>query len=139
MFREIHACVRDAENQLREWQNIPHVGEGWVAEAELCNAIKAAFPETLVIQHGRPAWLGRQHVDIWLPRWKVAVEYHGRQHFESIEFFGGKEGLRKTQERDHRKKELCQAQGVALFIATHATAPGEIIEQIRTHHASKQE
>jgi uncharacterized protein YbbC (DUF1343 family) len=36
----------------------------------------------------------------------LAIEYDGKQHFSSIDFFGGEEKLRITQEHDRIKNEL---------------------------------
>lgn len=107
-----------AENAARKEMGVPQIGEGWISETELFRKLESAFSMTTVIQHGQPKWLGRQHFDIWFPNWKIAVEYHGQQHFEPIEFFGGKEAFDKTVERDNRKAELSRKNGVQLFVVT---------------------
>lgn len=122
--------MRVAENRVRKLHNLPKIGEGWVSETAMYHAIKKAFPQTQVVQHGRPAWLGKQHLDIWLPRWKIAVEYHGRQHFEPVEFFGGTDAFKATRERDARKKELCLQNNITLIIATANNAHAEIVERV---------
>jgi hypothetical protein len=58
--------------------------------------------------------LGRQHLDIWIPTHGVGIEYHGLQHFQSVEFFGGEEAFRRGQERDQRKRALCEKSGLRL-------------------------
>ncbi|WP_252898792.1 hypothetical protein [Secundilactobacillus odoratitofui] len=45
-----------------------------------------------------------QHYDIYFPKYKIALEYQGAQHFEAISIFGGEAGLKNAQERDKRKK-----------------------------------
>lgn len=57
----------------------------------------------------------RQHIDIFIPRYNIGIEYQGEQHFEAIDFFGGEKALIKTQERDQRKRELCKEHGIKLF------------------------
>ena len=52
-------------------------------------------------------WLERQHLDFYLPDYKIAIECQGIQHFEPRERFGGKEEFVNTLERDKRKKEKC--------------------------------
>lgn len=132
----ISQLAREAENRLRQEDNVPLVGEGWVSETALYKAIKECLPETTVIHHGRPSWLGRQHFDIWLPVWNIAVEYHGGQHFEPVEFFGGSQSFEATLERDKRKAELCAQHGVKLLIATSSDSHKSIIQQIRHHRQS---
>jgi hypothetical protein len=106
---QIISLARETENNLRENVGLPKIGEGWVSETELFFFLKNAFPQTHVVQHGKPNWLGKQHFDIWFPRWQIAVEYHGRQHFEPVLFFGGNDSFEKTQQRDIRKKRLAKA------------------------------
>lgn len=128
---ELQACSRIAEETLRERLGLPSIGEGWVSETALFRAIEKAFPETAVIHHGQPSWLGRQHFDIWLPRWKIAIEYHGKQHFEPVDFFGGEESLTATMERDERKRVLAEKHGTVLLVVTEKDMHSEVIERVR--------
>ena len=54
-------------------------------------------------------------LDIYLPKYNVAIECHGIQHFYPIEFFGGEEQLKDNQNRDRNKHDLCEANGVKIF------------------------
>lgn len=112
--KTIFALLRKAENQVREMRDIPLVGEGWISETELLYRVKQLIPDHEAIHHGKPVWLGRQHVDIWIPSLNVAIEYQGLQHFQPLDFFGGQETFEKTVERDLRKKALCADHGVRL-------------------------
>ena len=51
-------------------------------------------------------WLGQQSFDIYLEDYKCAIEYQGQQHYDAVSIFGGEEGLKRTKERDARKREL---------------------------------
>lgn len=54
-------------------------------------------------------------LDVYCPSFKLAAEYHGRQHFEFVEFFHKDSfGYRDARDRDLRKEELCAAQGITL-------------------------
>ena len=106
---------KEAENYVRERHGLPRIGEGWVSEAALLQLVKDTFPNERVVHHARPSWLGRQHIDVFLPNRKVAIEYQGKQHFVPVDFFGGWDGLHKTQKRDKRKRELCAQNGVRLI------------------------
>lgn len=105
---------KQAENHVREHHGVPRIGEGWVSEIELLNLVRDCFPCETVIHHARPGWLRRQHLDIFLPERNVAIEYQGEQHFVPIDFFGGWDGLYRTQQRDRRKLELCTQNRVKL-------------------------
>ena len=107
---------RLAENLLRDELVMPRIGEGWISETELFNKIRDHFTSTEIIQHGSPRFLKGQHFDVWIPEYKVAVEYHGKQHFEPVEFFGGEEGYQNTVERDKRKLRICIANAVKLIV-----------------------
>jgi hypothetical protein len=128
--------MRDAENTVRDEQAIPKVGEGWVAETALYYAIKNAFPQMSVIQHGRPAWLGRQHLDIFIPDLAVAIEYQGEQHDRAIEFFGGEAAFAKNMERDKRKLNLCRKNGVRIIYVRSGYLLNDVVEQIQNSTGS---
>lgn len=114
-LQDCKSLLRDAENTLREERDIPRVGEGWVAETNLFYEIRNAFPDHQVIQHGRPEWLGRQHLDVYLPELNVALEYQGEQHDRPVAYFGGEEAFRKNLERDRRKLAKCRRHGVKII------------------------
>ncbi len=77
--------------------------------------------------------MGKQHFDVWFPEWKIAVEYHGLQHFEPVEFFGGQETFKKTVERDARKLALSKKNGVKLFIITEDDDQDKLIKDISNY------
>jgi len=126
----IRDLTKKAENAARETCGVPKIGEGWISETSLYKKLEGEFSSTIIIQHGQPQWLGRQHFDIWFPNWKIAVEYHGKQHFEPVEYFGGIEGLKKTQERDTKKKNLAEKHGVKLLIIKEDDNQGDLIQSI---------
>ena len=60
-------------------------------------------------------WLGKQSLDFYLSEYNIGIECQGEQHFESLEFFQGDEGLKKIQERDELKKKLCEENNINLI------------------------
>lgn len=59
-------------------------------------------------------FLGRLTFDFYIPNKKIAIECQGKQHF--IEDAGWKnEGLKVIQERDLRKKMLCDKHGIKML------------------------
>lgn len=63
-------------------------------------------------------WLksnGQLYLDFFLPDYGVAIECQGRQHFISIGFFGGQQGLQNLIQRDSLKKRLCEEHGIAVL------------------------
>ena len=60
-------------------------------------------------------WLGKQHLDFYLPEYNVAIECQGGQHFKPVDIFGGEDGFANTVALDMRKRRLCKENGVKLF------------------------
>ena len=57
-------------------------------------------------------------LDFYLPKYNIAIECQGRQHFMAVDKFGGEEGFKDTINRDVVKKELCKKNGVKLYYFT---------------------
>jgi len=112
--RDIILLSKEAENEYRQNKNLPKIGEYWIEETRLYYLIKEDFPSLIVIQHGKPKFLGKQHYNIWIPKIMTAVEYQGEQHHEPIEFFGGEIAYKTQTERDLRKQNLSKENGVFL-------------------------
>ena len=60
-------------------------------------------------------WLGRQHLDFYLPEYNVAIECQGIQHFEAREKFGGEKEFVETVKRDNKKRNKCIKNNVNIF------------------------
>lgn len=59
----------------------------------------------------------RLKLDIYCPKYKLAVEFHGRQHFDHVPFYHDSyEDFKRAQERDDRKAEMCKEQGITLVV-----------------------
>jgi len=113
---------RDAENRVREILGIARIGEGWISETQLYRLVVYLFSDHAVTREASPDWLGRQRLDIYIAELGLAIEYQGQQHYKSVGLFGGDEALSRTKERDHRKRELCDANGVTLIYFRHDEA-----------------
>jgi len=53
--------------------------------------------------------------DFYLPDYNVCIEYDGRQHFESIDYFGGIESFNKLKINDNIKDVYCYEKKIYLF------------------------
>jgi hypothetical protein len=122
--------MRTCENILRKKKKIPKIGEGWVAETTLYYLIKESFPKETVINHGKPLWLGRQHLDIFFPDRNIAIEYQGVQHDRPVAFFGGEERFREQKERDERKALLCRENGCLLIYVREGYRTQDILLEV---------
>ncbi|MEL7672010.1 TerB N-terminal domain-containing protein [Methanobacterium sp.] len=112
---EVIHILREAENTYREEKDLPKVGEGWISETELFYKIKEVFPNDNIVHHGRPSWLGRQHLDIYFQEKNIGIEYQGEQHQEPHEYFGGEKAFKLQKKRDERKLQKCKENGCSLI------------------------
>ena len=92
-----------------------------VKETNLYDLIKNTYNDIEIIHsyHNKEI-LGKQSIDIYIPKYKIGIEYQGEQHFKPVDFLGkGKTYAEKqfeySQIRDKRKKDLCLKNGIALL------------------------
>jgi len=63
-------------------------------------------------------WLkndGHLYLDFYLPKYNIAIECHGEQHFNNIDFFGGAEEFIKRIKLDSLKYRLCNEQNIPIL------------------------
>ena len=53
--------------------------------------------------------------DFYLPDYNTVIEVDGRQHYESVPFFGGDLGLEQVQQRDAFKTAYCNEHGISII------------------------
>jgi hypothetical protein len=53
--------------------------------------------------------------DFYLPDINICIEYQGKQHYESIDFFGGYKSFEKQKIHDNIKKEYCKNNNIKLI------------------------
>jgi len=59
----------------------------------------------------------KMKLDVYCPKYKVAAEYHGRQHFFYTQrFFESKYEFEEALQRDSKKLDWCKENGVALIV-----------------------
>jgi hypothetical protein len=68
-------------------------------------------------------WLKLQKLDFYLPKYNIAIECQGEQHFKPIEFWGGDKGLKEQIERDERKFNLCESNRLNILYYTTIEVP----------------
>ncbi len=124
----------EAENAIRIRRGLPIVGEGWISETKIFYLIKKYFGDrTSILHHGRPKWLGRQHFDIYLPEYNLAIEFQGEQHYQPVDFFGGKESFEKNKIRDDRKKVLAKENNCYLICIDKNYIDTDLIQEIELY------
>jgi len=103
-----------------------HHAFGWMA--------KRFYKERKFDQHAM-----QRTIDVWLPELRIAVEYHGPQHFEAMEHFGGEVALEATKRRDALKRAACERMGVQLYELTSPDQVSTAIDEIARIADSKSE
>ena len=80
----------------------------------------------------------RLKLDVYCPSYKIAAEYHGRQHFYyTSRFFESKYEFQEAQKRDAKKVKYCEDNGIALVVfryndsLTEDAVYSRILEAIR--------
>jgi hypothetical protein len=122
--------IRESENDLRLSKGLPKIGEGWISETELYYNIKNKFSNNKVIHHGKPKWLGRQHLDIFIEDLNIGLEYQGKQHSQSIEYFGGETSFHKQVLLDQKKRKLCEENSCKLIEVYPGYNLNDVINEI---------
>ena len=78
-----------------------------------------------------PRFLGRQHLDIFIPKLKIAIEYQGLQHDQPVEYFGGKSAFELQKKSDEKKKMLCTEHSVIIIYAKEGYDIDELVASIK--------
>ena len=95
----------------------------WKSEEMVYNCAKKIFYKNEVIHQHRPYFLrtnkGQLSYDIFVCGENIAIEYQGKQHFEPIEYFGGKEKFEEQKKRDQIKKSLSDKNGITLIYVNY--------------------
>lgn len=87
-------------------------------QAALFNRLVEDFPnEEILYEVGNRIvpWLEGQRFDIYFPKYNIAIEYNGPQHYMPIQKLGGELAYLKTIERDREKRKKCKENGCVLF------------------------
>jgi hypothetical protein len=57
--------------------------------------------------------------DFYLPKYDIYIEYHGRQHYHAIKYFGGVKALKYIKRNDKIKEELIKRSTGMLIVIKH--------------------
>lgn len=128
-IKKINKKWRKKNNQLENQKRIelskktgikiPLIGEkDWLSsETKLYAMIKALCKGYTIKRHKTFSWLGRQHIDIYIQKFKTGIEYDGMQHKEFYSLLN-RQNLNKflkQLERDQRKDKLCNENNLHLI------------------------
>lgn len=66
----------------------------------------------------------------------ILIEYNGRQHFESVDIFGGEDYLSTIKKNDKIKKEYCDKKGIKLHYIDYTQNIKEELNNILNNYAN---
>ena len=69
----------------------------------------------LFIRQKRFDWLGKKSLDFYIPKYKLAIECQGEQHFTSLKYFGGDNEFKKRIKYDISKNVECEENNVKIL------------------------
>ena len=98
----------------------PQIDVKWPSEAMLFRLVYAYYQDA-VFHYMNSTWLGRQHLDVYIPSIGVAIEYQGGQHYSQSSFFGGIVGLQERMRLDEQKRTCCKLNGIILIEWSYKT------------------
>jgi len=101
---------------LRKSYGYPVKGKAGMREKMLYDSACMIFGSENVIRHYRGAEMERLEIDVWIPRFKIALEYQGEQHSKHMPHWHGKNGFDDQKKRDACKVVLCKKLGYKLML-----------------------
>lgn len=103
------------------------------SEYRLYNSIKDYFNECEIIyQYKDKNMFNGLSIDIFLPKYNIAIEYQGTQHFYPSNAYGGFKTFIKQIERDEIKRDICLSNNITLFYFTYKkyTTPKNYFDKV---------
>ena len=67
--------------------------------------------------------------DFYLPDYNILIEYQGKQHYESIDYFGGENTFKKQQIHDNLKREYAKDNGYKLLELKYTLDTQELVDR----------
>lgn len=119
-------CPTHGEFLQRAFDHLHGHGCPFCNESSLERKVSLFLSENNIdfIKQKRFDWLDKQSLDFYLPKYNIAIECQGEQHFSPIEYFGGEEEFKIIKERDNRKKNLCSKNGIKLIYYSNVEGNG---------------
>lgn len=125
-FPKIRKRVLDFfENITRAEFGFKKIGDRWVSETVLYQIVLRLKPNSTILRHYRPEWLGGLEIDIFVKEESLAIEYQGQQHYFPIKAWGGEKAFADLVKRDVLKKRLCKEHGYRLVCVKYTEALNE--------------
>ena len=95
----------------------PICGEQFAShERMLLESIKNRYTGVEIIhRYKNKEILGKKEIDIYIPEYRIGIEYQGIEHFKPVKHFGGEKKFNELMKRDEDKITECRNAGINLF------------------------
>lgn len=90
--------------------------------------LTSTFPDIEILYDCKVSWLEGQHFDMYIPKFNIAIEYNGEQHYMLISKFGGELKFKEVQRRDKLKEEKCIRNNCTLFIIPYNNISNNLLQ-----------
>lgn len=130
---ELVGIFQNQLNSFKEDKNLNIGDDRWISEKHLYFKIKQEFPGIPIVRHAKPSWLGQQHFDIYIPTEDIAIEYNGRQHYETIEYFGGEEDFKHRKKLDRKKLEKAEENNTKVIIHKYDSKIDDTMNELENY------
>lgn len=104
------------EKEIRLAYGYPEKGKTGFREKMLYDSACFIFGKDKVIRRYRGKELEGLELDVWIPEYKIGLEYQGEQHANHINHWHGENGFEAQIARDTRKRKLCKRLGYRLLL-----------------------
>lgn len=84
--------------------------------AHLCEIFKK---DDIIRQYRNKEMLGNLSLDFYIPKYKIAIEHQGSQHFRPLNYFGGIEKFNVLCKNDRTKEKICASNNISLLYFTY--------------------
>ena len=109
--------------------------ESFVYEDRIYRLLIEIFNEKDVIRQYKAKWLtNNKSLDFFLPKYNIAIEHQGSQHFIPVKYLGGIEKHLRCKELDEEKYKECIKNNIKLFYFSYEknTVPEIYLDKIYT-------
>lgn len=107
--------------------------ETYVYEERLYVVLLTIFDEKDIIRQYRCDWLtNNKSLDFYIPKYKIAIEHQGSQHFKHQPFLGNIDKFERTLFLDKEKYKECIDNNINLFYFSYEkeTVPNEYFSKV---------
>lgn len=132
----IHGVFSQKVNDHLRGIGCPECGKKFgVSEKEVLNALQSKYGN---VEYQKPfpflkSRTSCQNVDFFLPEYNIGIEYQGDQHFRPKARFGGDVEYEKAKDRDARKFQKCEENGIKMFyISFERNIPSDYFAPVYT-------